>query len=77
MSKNKFYGKALDSKTEQLVYFERYLNTLNIRVLRGTRNASLNEGMTSNLDQHGRSEIGYGGGTPNSYGATPDLFIPK
>ena len=35
ISKNKFYGKTLDRKTDQWVYLERYLNTLNIRVVKG------------------------------------------
>ena len=35
ISKNKFYGKTLDRETDQWVYLERYLNTLNIRVVRG------------------------------------------
>ena len=35
VSKNKFYGKTLDRRTDQWVYLERYLTTLNIRVVRG------------------------------------------
>lgn len=35
VSKNKFYGRTLDADTEQLIYFERYLNTLNVRIVSG------------------------------------------
>ena len=35
MTKNKFYGKTLDRFTDQQVYFERYLNTVNVRIVRG------------------------------------------
>ena len=77
MSKNKFYGRTWNRLTEQLVYFERYLNTLNIRVVRGARNGILLEGTQSGIDHHNRSEAGFGGGTPNSYGASPDLYYPK
>ena len=35
VSKNKFYGKTLDRRTDQWVYLERYLTTLNIRVVQG------------------------------------------
>lgn len=77
MSKNKFYGRAWNKLTEQLVYFERYLNTLNIRVVRGARNGNIHEGALSSVDHHNRSEAGFGGGTPNSYAASPDLYYPK
>ena len=36
VSKNKFYGKILDRDTDQWVYFERYLNTMSMRVVRGS-----------------------------------------
>ena len=34
-SKNKFFGKILDREVDQWVYFERYLNTVNIRIIQG------------------------------------------
>lgn len=43
VSKNKFYGRMLDAKAENLLYFERYLNTLNIRVVRGCDTTALAE----------------------------------
>lgn len=34
-TKNKFYGKSLNRDADQWVYFERFLNTLNLRVVDG------------------------------------------
>ena len=36
VSKNKYYGKTLDRENDQWIYLERYLNTLNVRVVRGS-----------------------------------------
>ena len=50
MSKNKFYGRLVDLKSDQLVYFERYLNTINVRVARGYDTATIAELLAAQED---------------------------